>query len=92
MINHNFWLGWATDLKTVHSDVIRKRVLRTGDGSHPYAIEEAKKKKKTDYNLQSSANDHKSEVYWGLGDKDLSNEDINDIKTLNVKHNNWLGS
>lgn len=27
-------IGWAYDLKTVPSDVVMKRVLRTGDGSH----------------------------------------------------------
>lgn len=31
------WLGWATDLKTVSTEMIRKRVMRTGDGSHRYA-------------------------------------------------------
>lgn len=28
-------IGWAYDLKTVSQDVIRRRVQRTGDGSHP---------------------------------------------------------
>ncbi|XP_073818147.1 acyl-CoA Delta-9 desaturase-like isoform X1 [Musca autumnalis] len=28
-------LGWAYDLKTVSDEIIRKRVQRTGDGSHP---------------------------------------------------------
>jgi stearoyl-CoA desaturase (Delta-9 desaturase) len=27
-------IGWAYDLKTVSSDVIEKRIRRTGDGSH----------------------------------------------------------
>jgi len=27
-------LGWAYDLKTVSSDMVRKRALRTGDGTH----------------------------------------------------------
>lgn len=27
-------IGWAYDLKTVSSDIIQKRVERTGDGSH----------------------------------------------------------
>lgn len=27
-------IGWAYDLKTVSQEMIRKRVLRTGDGSH----------------------------------------------------------
>lgn len=32
-------IGWAYDLKITPEDVIRKRVLRTGDGSHPFAQE-----------------------------------------------------
>lgn len=28
-------IGWAYDLKSVSKKVIRSRVLRTGDGSHP---------------------------------------------------------
>ncbi|XP_068149475.1 acyl-CoA Delta(11) desaturase [Drosophila tropicalis] len=28
-------IGWATDLKTVSTDMVRKRVKRTGDGTHP---------------------------------------------------------
>lgn len=27
-------IGWAYDLKTVTPDVIKKRIERTGDGSH----------------------------------------------------------
>jgi stearoyl-CoA desaturase (delta-9 desaturase) len=35
------WLGLAYDLKTVKQDLIRKRVARCGDGSHPiYGKEE----------------------------------------------------
>ncbi|KAF6213874.1 hypothetical protein GE061_011599 [Apolygus lucorum] len=28
------WLGWAYDLKTVRTEMIEKRALRTGDGTH----------------------------------------------------------
>ncbi|KAH8347422.1 hypothetical protein KR059_010578, partial [Drosophila kikkawai] len=34
-INFFAWLGWAYDLKSVSPDMVRRRVLRTGDGSHP---------------------------------------------------------
>lgn len=37
-------MGWAYDLKTVSEDMIRRRVLRTGDGSHRYSKEAAQKK------------------------------------------------
>lgn len=33
------WLGWAYDLKTVPAEMVRMRVLRTGDGSHRYSEE-----------------------------------------------------
>lgn len=38
------WLGWAYDLKTVSDDMIRRRVLRTGDGSHRYSKEVTEQK------------------------------------------------
>lgn len=28
-------IGWAYDLKSVRSDIVMQRVMRTGDGSHP---------------------------------------------------------
>ncbi|KAH8241258.1 hypothetical protein KR032_005452 [Drosophila birchii] len=34
-INFFAWLGWAYDLKSVSPDLVRRRVQRTGDGSHP---------------------------------------------------------
>jgi stearoyl-CoA desaturase (delta-9 desaturase) len=33
------WLGLIYDLKTVSPKIVRSRVLRTGDGTHPYASE-----------------------------------------------------
>lgn len=35
------WIGWAYDLKTVPERIIRNRVHRTGDGSHPFALEDS---------------------------------------------------
>ncbi|KAH8268164.1 hypothetical protein KR026_001337, partial [Drosophila bipectinata] len=34
-INFFARIGWAYDLKSVSCDLVKKRVLRTGDGSHP---------------------------------------------------------
>jgi stearoyl-CoA desaturase (delta-9 desaturase) len=31
------WLGWAYDLKVASPELVRKRALRTGDGSHEVA-------------------------------------------------------
>ncbi|KAG4068278.1 hypothetical protein HA402_007798 [Bradysia odoriphaga] len=93
------WIGWAYDLKTVSDDMIRRRVLRTGDGSHRYS-KEAAKQKTTNELLASYNNNVDSEEdaerlrqnvarirdhYWGWGDNDMLEEDINDIKTVNPK-------
>lgn len=32
---HILSAGWAYDMKVVSTEIIRKRVLRTGDGTHP---------------------------------------------------------
>ena len=82
LYRHNFgmafidffaWIGWATDLKTASDEMVRKRVLRTGDGSHPYCIEAAKMTKK--YGIDSNNNgverNEGSEVYWGLGKHEI---------------------
>lgn len=34
------WLGLAYDLKTVPEHIVKNRVKRTGDGSHPYSLED----------------------------------------------------
>jgi len=34
------WLGLAYDLKTVPKKVVFDRVHRTGDGTHPFIVEE----------------------------------------------------
>lgn len=91
------WLGWAYDLKTVSDEMVRKRVLRTGDGSHRYSKEEKKKTAKElieAYNEQCTEEDEERlkqnvarlrDHYWGWGDDDMLQEDINDIKTINRK-------
>ncbi|XP_070504677.1 delta(9)-fatty-acid desaturase fat-7-like [Chironomus tepperi] len=101
LYRHNFgmmfidffaWLGWVTDLKIASEDLIRKRVLRTGDGSHPFAIEEAKKQLlNEDYcnnNIKMDGNGDipESEVFWGIGDKDIPKEEIDGITTLCKKY------
>lgn len=35
------WIGLAYDLKTVPKNIVKSRVQRTGDGTHPYALEES---------------------------------------------------
>jgi len=73
-------MGWATELKTVPDEIIKKRVLRTGDGSHPYSKEEAE-------NNNNNNNDYKdiirdTEHFWGFGDKEMNPEDMKYVKVL----------
>ncbi|KAJ6638267.1 Acyl-CoA Delta-9 desaturase [Pseudolycoriella hygida] len=92
------WLGWAYDLKTVSDDMIRRRVLRTGDGSHRHSKEAAKQKTQNELIEEENNNINEEEEerlkqnvarirdhYWGWGDSDMLEEDINDIRTVNPK-------
>ena len=63
------WLGWATELKTVPDEIVRKRVLRTGDGSHPYSRELAEKSNNSS-NLSTEIRD--TEHFWGYGEISFS--------------------
>lgn len=74
------YIGWATDLKTVSDEMIRKRVLRTGDGSHRYA--------KT-YNTEVKPSEARDvDHFWGYDDKDMLNEDKENIQILYRKFDN----
>jgi stearoyl-CoA desaturase (Delta-9 desaturase) len=63
------WLGWATDLKTVSDEMIRKRVLRTGDGTHRYAKEKITAKELVDTfnNNNNGETDEHVDTLWGWG-------------------------
>ncbi|KAG5671192.1 hypothetical protein PVAND_001403 [Polypedilum vanderplanki] len=88
------WLGWATDLKMASDEMIRKRIMKSGDGTHRYSIEEAKKKKTAKELLDlfnnkvlQKSNPHELEgdfadTYWGYGDNDIPEEEIKDITIL----------
>lgn len=52
-------IGWAYDLKTVSAQMIKKRVERTGDGTHE---------------VYSTDHNHEGEV-WGWDDKDMPQEE-----------------
>lgn len=58
------FMGLATDLKTVPKNMIRERVLRTGDGSHKYS------KDAVDADIEAN-NNHtaiSTEHFWGWGE------------------------
>ncbi|KAJ8956785.1 hypothetical protein NQ314_006660 [Rhamnusium bicolor] len=70
-------IGWAYDLKTVSSEMVKKRVQRTGDGSWV-----------DDSSSTSIINDidyhhHLGDLLWGWGDKDMKEDDIRDIRYYN---------
>lgn len=77
-----FCKGWATDLKTVPSDMINSRVLRTGDGSH----RNSKKSKKSKEDLNQIDDSHDSTHFWGFGDKEMTVEDMKKIKIIRKLH------
>lgn len=62
-------IGWAYDLKTVSEEMIRKRVQRTGDGTHERFS-------------NSTPHSHEGDV-WGWGDKDMPKEDYEDATIIN---------
>ncbi|XP_061382401.1 acyl-CoA Delta-9 desaturase-like [Danaus plexippus] len=59
--------GLAYDLKTVSIEMIRKRVSRTGDGSHPLS---SKKE-----SLNQHDHHHPENPVWGWGDEDMTEEE-----------------
>jgi stearoyl-CoA desaturase (Delta-9 desaturase) len=61
--------GWAYDMKTVSSEMVKKRVLRTGDGTHPYSQES-----KIATALQDHHHDSENAI-WGWDDNDMTEEE-----------------
>ncbi|CAG9807590.1 unnamed protein product [Chironomus riparius] len=81
------WLGWATDLKIVPDAVIKARVLRTGDGSHPYSIEARKKNPNFQEELKNNNEGERDlDHFWGWGDGDMAKEDLAGV---DIKHKHY---
>lgn len=55
-------------MKTVSQEMIRNRVARTGDGSHPSSPQQAKQ-------IDDDDHHHPENPVWGWDDKDLPEED-----------------
>lgn len=76
-------------LQTVPEHIIRSRALRTGDGTHEYSIEAAEKKKNEELNnnlpngKKADILDELNENFWGFGDKDMTSEDMKNVKIIN---------
>nr|CAH7717153.1 unnamed protein product [Callosobruchus chinensis] len=70
------YIGQAYDLKTVSEDMVKRRVKRTGDGTW---VENQQGGKKED-----RGHDHEyGEYVWGWGDKDMKEDDVNDVMMYN---------
>lgn len=66
-------IGWAYDMKTVSSSLVKKRATRTGDGS--------KYERMAD---QHNAHHHShANAIWGWGDADMPEDDINKVDIYN---------
>lgn len=66
--------------------MIRKRAIRTGDGSHPYAIEAKKKDLVTgDDNNNESEKVRDLDHFWGWDDPDMIEED----KAIEILHRQY---
>lgn len=75
------WLGWASDLKTVPGNIVKSRILRTGDGSHEIS-KMAKKVQLDQENNNIVTEERDVEHFWGYGDKDMTKEDMRNIHIL----------
>ncbi|KAI4459385.1 acyl-coa desaturase [Holotrichia oblita] len=66
-------IGWAWDLKTVSDDMIRRRALRTGDGSKVFE------------NVAESIchTEDPQDTLWGWGDQDMSSEAVQCVREFN---------
>jgi stearoyl-CoA desaturase (delta-9 desaturase) len=66
-------IGQAYDLKTVSQEMIKKRVLRTGDGTHPYSI-----MNQNNNEINDDVNtDIDEKSVWGWDDQHISNKNKN---------------
>lgn len=84
-------IGWAYDLKTVPDELVRNRILKTGDGSHEYS--DSHKKHEPDVNRNyinnleddQSNDEHNNDLIWGWDDKDIRSQDKCCAVVLNKK-------
>ncbi|KAH1021468.1 hypothetical protein HUJ04_010977 [Dendroctonus ponderosae] len=81
-------IGWATDLKTTSEEIIRKRMLRTGDNSLRLTLQNQESKPLSERDIRAhSEHQHPDDgdLIWGWGDKDMDQEEINAVRRSNRK-------
>jgi stearoyl-CoA desaturase (delta-9 desaturase) len=74
-------IGWAYDMKTVSDEMIRKRIERTGDGSHKYSKMKTAHEKLFAY-INDANNNSDEPLVWGWEDKDMDEAEKCDVKIL----------
>lgn len=67
-------IGWAYELKTASPEMVKKRALRTGDGTRP---------RENDASVGESEHVTHGGDVWGWGDANMKEEDIRDVKIFN---------
>lgn len=78
------YFGWATELKTVPDHIIKRRILRTGDGSHPHSLNQ---KQSDDNNNDDEAESERDvEHFWGFGDKEMTKQDMENVEILHTRN------
>lgn len=75
------WLGWATELKTVPEDILKNRVIRTGDGTHSFSKLKASGSDNNN-NVDEDDGERDIEHFWGFGDDTMTKRDMKNIKIL----------
>lgn len=67
-------IGWAYELKTASVDMIKKRALRTGDGTRKF---------ENDATVEDKEHVSNGVEVWGWGDVNMKDDDIRDVKIFN---------
>jgi stearoyl-CoA desaturase (delta-9 desaturase) len=75
--------GWAYDLKTVSDDIIRRRIERTGDGTHKYSLLKTPEERLDAMVDCLNNNCVNYNNLWGWEDKDMEEVDKRDALVLN---------
>ncbi|XP_070502648.1 acyl-CoA Delta12-desaturase-like [Chironomus tepperi] len=71
------WIGWATDLKMIDPNLVSKRALRTGDGSH------ISSRIYLNNNYEDSRTYQTNEHIWGWQDETVCDEEKQVVKIIN---------
>lgn len=73
-------LGWATDLKTINPEIIRKRAQRTGDGSY------LKNRLHEENEVVKEVDERFDAHIWGWQDEMVTAEEKEDVTIINGTH------